>query len=92
MPQHVDHAAVRVADEEAADAPGFVGRGWTISASVARTASYAASTSSTSMLRSGTTGAVRSADIRLTWAVGTDGEASVVIQPWFMTSSKPSSP
>src|SRR5690606_22155018 len=66
--------------------------GWTISAPLSRITAYAASTSSTSTLMSGVTGAVRSAVMMLTWAAGTAGEASVTIQPRSITSSKPSRP
>ncbi len=38
------------------------------------------------------TGAVLSLVMTLICAAGLDGEASVMIQPWFMTSSKPSRP
>lgn len=41
---------------------------------------------------SGVTGAVLSAAMKPTCAAGADGEASVMIQPWFMTSRKPSKP
>ncbi len=90
--EDVDHAAVGVADEEAADAPLLVLQRMDDLRAAPRTASYTASTSSTSTLMSGWTGAVLSPVITLTCAVGLDGEASVMIQPRSMTSSKPSRP
>ena len=44
------------------------------------------------LLVGGVTGAVRSAVMKLIWAAGAEGGASVMIQPWSMTSSKPSRP
>ncbi|KIX78686.1 hypothetical protein SF23_05185 [Streptomyces sp. MBRL 10] len=92
MAQDVDHQAVGVADEEPAHPPILVLQGMDDLAPLPRTASYTASTSSTSTLMSGVTGAVLSPVVKLICATGVDGEAIVMIHPWFMTSSNPSRP
>lgn len=92
MTQYVDHPSAGVTHEEPPYAPLLVLQGWMISAPLARMTAYAVSTSSTSTLMPGATGAVLSLVMTLICAAGLDGDASVVIQPWFMTSSRPSRP
>jgi hypothetical protein len=53
---------------------------------------WMASTSPTSTVICGTTGAEASSRTTLTWAVGLLGETKVMIQPMSMATWKPSSP
>lgn len=92
MTQYVDHPSAGSRTKNRRTPHSSSCKGWMISAPLARMTAYAVSTSSTSTLMPGATGAVLSLVMTLICAAGLDGDASVVIQPWFMTSSRPSRP
>jgi hypothetical protein len=87
----VDHLAVWVADEEAPDAPLLVGN--RVHDLCARRAYRLVGGVDVIDLDAGSgfTAAAASLVMRMTWAVGLDGETRLTTQPRFISSRKPRS-